>query len=136
MTDHGGFVPDETNPETAPFWQAAREGRFLIKRCRTCTRHHWYPRAICPHCFSDDTEWVEAAGEGTIYTYTGLPKEGPVEALAYVTLSEGPSVLTKVEAASWDDLVVGRRVRVIFHARGDSPPIACFTVEDRPGRAG
>ncbi|WP_082525235.1 zinc ribbon domain-containing protein [Mesorhizobium sp. Root102] len=40
-----------------PFWQAAREGRFLIKHCSSCGRAHWHPRQLCPFCFSAETEW-------------------------------------------------------------------------------
>ncbi len=48
------------NPETEPFWAAAREGRFLIKGCTNCGRNHWYPRAVCPHCqFRPSAEQLE-----------------------------------------------------------------------------
>jgi hypothetical protein len=36
------------NPENKPFFDAAREGRLLIKRCLACGEHHYYPRAHCP----------------------------------------------------------------------------------------
>ena len=50
--------------ETQAFWEAAKEGRFLIKRCRGCGEAFWYPRAICPLCHSSDTVWEESAGTG------------------------------------------------------------------------
>ena len=39
------------NLESKPFWEAAKEGRFLIKRCTACGEAHWYPRIMCPYCF-------------------------------------------------------------------------------------
>jgi uncharacterized OB-fold protein len=30
----------ETNPETAPFWEAAKAGKFMIKRCTACGEPH------------------------------------------------------------------------------------------------
>ena len=42
-----------TNPENAPFFAAAAEGRLLIGRCEACGKAHYYPRRSCPHCFSD-----------------------------------------------------------------------------------
>ena len=30
--------------ETRPFWDAVKEGRFLIRRCTACGRAHHYPR--------------------------------------------------------------------------------------------
>ena len=36
--------------ESKPFWDAAAEGKFLIKHCNACGEDHWYPRALCPFC--------------------------------------------------------------------------------------
>lgn len=55
-------------PENQPYYDAAARGELLIKRCLACSAFHYHPRAICPHCFSDQTEWVVAKGVGTIYT--------------------------------------------------------------------
>ena len=54
------------NVESKPFWDAAAEGRFLIKRCTACGKAHWYPRAICPFCASAATVWEASPGEGVI----------------------------------------------------------------------
>ncbi|MFN9927577.1 MAG: Zn-ribbon domain-containing OB-fold protein, partial [Phenylobacterium sp.] len=54
--------------ETKPFFDAAAEGRFLIKRCQACGKAHWYPREMCPHCHHEHTVWEESPGEGVIYT--------------------------------------------------------------------
>ena len=35
-------------PESAPFFEAAAAGKFLLRRCTACGRAHWYPRAVCP----------------------------------------------------------------------------------------
>ena len=48
--------------ESEPYWAALRDGKFLLKRCSACGEHHFYPRPFCPHCWSDDVEWVEAGG--------------------------------------------------------------------------
>ncbi|MEY3708123.1 MAG: hypothetical protein RL585_2680 [Pseudomonadota bacterium] len=36
--------------DQAGFWEAAKAGRFLIKRCKDCAKAHWFPRALCPFC--------------------------------------------------------------------------------------
>ena len=36
------------NPETAAFWEAAKQGKFMIKRCTACREPHYFPRSICP----------------------------------------------------------------------------------------
>jgi Rubredoxin-like zinc ribbon domain (DUF35_N) len=55
MVDAKKYPAPVTNPETAAFWDAARQGKFMIKRCTACGEAHYFPRAICPFCFSDKT---------------------------------------------------------------------------------
>ena len=79
----------EANPETRPFWEAATAGRLLIGKCKSCGKPHYYPRAICPLCGSDATEWVPASGRGAVYSYSVMRRVPVPYALAYVTLEEG-----------------------------------------------
>jgi uncharacterized OB-fold protein len=114
--------------ESQPFWEAAKEGRFLIKRCTACDRPFWYPRAVCPFCLSSETEWVESKGEGVIYTYSVMHRSpsGPY-AIGYVTLDEGPAVLTNFVDVAPDGLSIGMRVKVRFQeTEGGGPPAPVF----------
>lgn len=115
--------------ESQPFWEAAREGRFLIKRCSACRKAHWYPRAICPFCASSDTVWEESAGAGEVYTFSIMRRSptGPY-AIGYVTLDEGPRVLTNFVDVDPDALRIGMRVKVRFEPTdGDGPPAPVFS---------
>jgi uncharacterized OB-fold protein len=108
-------IPDPNpNPETEAFWEAAKEGKFLLRYCGDCGKTHWYPRAICPHCFSDKSEWREASGRGTIYTYSVTRRADPAYAIAYITLAEGPTMISNLVDCSFDDLAVGQAVEVVF----------------------
>ncbi len=115
------------NLETQPFWDAAKEGRFLIKRCTACGKAHWYPRAICPFCASVETFWEESPGEGLIYTYSVMRRSptGPY-AIGYVTLDEGPAVLTNFLGVAPDALAIGQRVKVRFQETEGGPPVPVF----------
>ena len=99
-----------TNPETAQFWEAAKAGKFMIKRCTACGEPHYFPRSICPFCFSDKTVWEESSGEATIYTYSLMRKSptGPY-AIAYVTLKEGPSLQTNIVDCDLEKLKIGQK---------------------------
>ena len=107
----------EVSPETQPFWDAAAQGRLLIKRCGACGEPHYYPRPLCPFCLSADTRWEECAGTATIYSLSTMRrgKDAPYT-LAYVTLDEGPAVLTNIATDDHDALAIGQRVRVTFAA--------------------
>ena len=125
-------VPPEY-PENKPYWDAAKQGKLLVKRCTACGEYHHYPRSLCPHCFSDKTEWTEAKGTGTIYTYSVTRKAGPVVyAIAYVTQDEGPTMMTNIVDCDLDTIRIGQKVRVVFKPTGDEklsgPPVPCFTL--------
>ena len=115
------------NAENKPYFDAAAEGRLLIKRCAACGEFHFHPRALCPHCFSDRTEWVESCGRGTIYTYSVSRRVGPVPfAIAYVTLEEGVSMLTNIVDCDLDSIRIGQPVRVVFKSTEGGPPVPMF----------
>jgi uncharacterized OB-fold protein len=115
------MIPERTLPApivdsfTAPFWQAASVGVLMIRRCNACGEAHWYPRPFCPHCGSDDTDWLATSGTGTVYSFTVTRKSGPVPyVLAYVTLAEGVTMLTNLVDAETRSLHIGQRVEVTF----------------------
>ncbi|HSV02664.1 MAG TPA: Zn-ribbon domain-containing OB-fold protein [Phenylobacterium sp.] len=113
--------------ETKPFWDAAREGRFLIKRCTACGKAHWYPRTYCPFCASGETVWEESPGEGVVYTFSIMRRSQNPYAIGYVTLNEGPAVLTNFVDVTPEALKIGMKVKVKFQpTEGGGPPAPVF----------
>lgn len=117
--------------EIAPMQDAAREGRLLIKRCDDCGEPYWHPRALCPFCMSANTSWVEAAGSGTIYTYSIMRRSptGPY-ALAYVKLAEGPMMMTQIVDCTPSEVAIGKPVRVVFQEVEGGAPLPLFALSD------
>lgn len=114
-------------PETQKFWDAAAEGRLLVKRCQDCGEHHHYPRASCPFCFSERTEWRDARGTGTIYSYSVMRRAEVPYVVAYVTLAEGPTMMTNIVDCDFDKVRVGQAVKVTFCPSDGGPPLPMFT---------
>ena len=100
--------------ETQAYWDAAAKGKLLVRKCTACGQLHHYPRTICPFCFSDKTEWVEASGRGTIYTYSVMRRAPIPYAIAYVTLAEGPTMMTNLVDCDPEAVTVGQEVHVVF----------------------
>ncbi|MBN9430578.1 MAG: Zn-ribbon domain-containing OB-fold protein [Burkholderiales bacterium] len=114
-------------PDNAAFWQAAAEGRLLVKHCNACNEPHWYPRPLCPHCGSDQTEFRPASGRGTIYTFSVTRRAGPVPfAIAMVTLDEGVTMMTNIVDCDLDQLRIGQTVEVVFKPSDGGPPVPMF----------
>ncbi|MFB7103323.1 Zn-ribbon domain-containing OB-fold protein [Streptomyces hydrogenans] len=123
---------------TRPYWDAAAEGRLLLRRCRACARPHHYPREFCPHCWSEDVDWEPASGRATLYTWSvvhrnDLPPFGervPYVA-AVVDLAEGPRMMTQVVDVPEDDLRADMALEVVFRTGEDGVAVPVFTA---PGR--
>ncbi|MER5381118.1 OB-fold domain-containing protein [Streptomyces sp. NPDC002688] len=119
----GGFDVPEVDAFTRPYWDAAAEGRLLIRHCAACGRPHHYPREFCPHCWSEDVNWRAASGRATLYTWSvvhrnDLPPFGgrvPYVA-AVVDLAEGPRMMTEVVECEEAALRIGMSLEVAFRA--------------------
>ena len=112
--------------ETAPFWNAARHGRFVVPVCAACGRAHWYPRAVCPFCDSEKMEWRPASGRGSIYTFSVMRRVKEPYAIAHVTLAEGPTMLTNIVDCDFDKLSIGQAVAVVFKESENGQPVPMF----------
>lgn len=122
------IVAPVPNGENQRYFDAAAEGRLLLKRCAACGEFHFYPRAICPLCFSDRTEWQPACGRATIYTYSVMQRGVPVPyVIAYVTLAEGVTMLTNIVDCDFAAVRIGQAVRVVFKPSEGGPLVPMFT---------
>jgi uncharacterized OB-fold protein len=113
-------------PKTQPFWDALKAHRVDIQQCDACHRWVFFPRAHCPHCFSQSLTWRTVAGTGEIHTFTlsrlpTLPEfadELP-QKLAVVELDEGVHLNTTLVGIPEDQIRVGMRVKPVFDDTGE-----------------
>lgn len=113
-TAERSYPDPTTNLETERYWAAAKDGRLLVKTCNACGQAHYYPREICPHCGSTDTEWRQASGKGTIYSYSVMRRAEIPYVIAYVTLDEGVTMMSNIVDADFDAIAIGKAVEVTF----------------------
>lgn len=120
-------------PETQPFWDALKEGKLLLGKCNGCGRVHYYPRPMCPHCWSEDVTLVEAAGRGTLYTWSTVfvndlpPFNAKLPYIAaQVDLEEGVRITTIIVDAAPAQLSIGMAVDIGFEPISDDVTIPVF----------
>jgi uncharacterized protein len=132
-------VPQPT-PETKPFWDAAKRGELWIKRCKDCGQFHYYPRVVCPNCFSRNVEWVKSTGKGQLYTYNinvrTAPgwENNPNYIIAMVTLDEGPRITSNLVGIPFDQdpvkmaqhIQIGMPVEVTFEELSEEISVPRF----------
>ncbi|MBX9698314.1 MAG: OB-fold domain-containing protein [Acetobacteraceae bacterium] len=114
-----------TSPETTPFWDAAKEGKFLLPFCVDTGKAFWYPRQVSPFTLGK-VEWKESKGTGTIYSVSVMKRAPEIYAIAYVTLDEGCTMMTNIVDCDWDSLAIGQRVQVVFKPSEDGSPYPQF----------
>jgi len=117
---------------SAPFWDAAAEGTFVLQRCRDDGHYEWTPQLACSVCLGDTLEWVPATGRGTIYSYSVVSRpQVPAFEVPYVVaiveLVEGPRMLTHLVDVTPDEVTIGAEVTISFVER-TGVTLPCFTL--------
>ena len=108
------YIEPQPTAETEVFWNGTKHGKLLVRSCQACGKAHWYPRNHCPLCSSRDLEWIEASGDGEVYSYSVMRLADPPYVMAYVTLAEGPTMMTNLVDCDPDQIRIGDKVHVRF----------------------
>lgn len=111
----------EITTVSEPFYKAAKDRRLLIQRCKECNNDIYYPKSVCPHCWSNNLEWYASKGKGKLYSYTivhaGAPEEFK-EAIPYVIgvidLDEGVRMISWIVECNHKDIKCDADVEVVF----------------------
>jgi uncharacterized protein len=127
-----GSVPHASSQVSIPFWQGCRDGELRYQRCESCGESNFPPTEHCRQCLSAELHWTPSAGLGEIYSWTVVhrpvsPEFEPPYAPAIITMDEGYQMLTNIVGMAPEDLAVGLRVRVQFHAVGPDLTLPYFT---------
>ena len=104
-----------------PFWRSIQDGKLCIQRCARCGTFRHPPQPICARCHAFEEEWVEVAGEATLYSFTVVhhPVHPAVKgwapyATGLVELAEGVRIVSLIRGVPLDRIRIGMRLRVAF----------------------
>ncbi|MGD1283504.1 Zn-ribbon domain-containing OB-fold protein [Mycobacterium seoulense] len=130
-----GPVPHASSHLSLPFWQGCRSEELRYQRCDACGHANFPPTEHCRQCLSAQVRWERSGGLGEIYSWTVVHRPvtaefSPPYAPAIVTLDEGYQMLTNVVGLAPEELRIGMRVRVQFHAAGPDVTLPYFTGQD------
>jgi len=108
---------------TEPYWHATKAGKLLLQRCKSCGELVWCPRPACIECGSEQLDWEQVSGRGTVYSFTvirqvagrggAFAKDIPY-VIAWVDLEEGPRFYTNIVDCPIDEVKIGMPVEVTF----------------------
>jgi len=123
---------------TKPFWDAAAEHRLVAPRCSDCHTFRMPPSPFCPHCRSQQIDWMTLSGRGTLYSYSVVSTAifPEMEAsLPYVTAvitlpdADGVRLISNIVDVPIDQLAVDAPVFVVFDDLSPGTTIPRFKME-------
>ena len=119
-----GKPAPEPTAVSAPFWEGAVQGKFVIQQCEACGAKQHYPRPFCTSCLAEDLRWVETSGRARLYSFTVVRRAASKAfetsvpyVLGIVELDEGPHVTGNVVGCEPEAVHVGMPLKLVFEHR-------------------
>ena len=127
-----------STPETAGFFDAAKDGMLSVQQCSACGRFRHPPRSVCPACRSFEWHWQPVSGRGHLWSWivahppllAGFAELAPYNAVT-VELVEDPNIRfvgnlvvqvggppNEIDPAT---IVIGEPVHAVFAVAEDVP---------------
>ena len=99
----------ERDDASAEWFDAAADGRLLIRECTACGTLAAPQTTTCPGCGSTALRWTQASGRGVIASYAVVHRrEAEALPLAIIELDEGPWLRAQLQQTDGVRLVRGR----------------------------
>ena len=127
------------SPETSFYWEKCSQHELWLRKCQGCGRAYFYPRDICPKCFSRNTTWIQSSGRGLLYTFAVVVRpfhpawaEEVPYVVAMVDLEEGCRIPTNLVQVQVDPnnpgetIRIGMPVELVWEDRTDQVSLPVF----------
>jgi uncharacterized OB-fold protein len=122
-------------PANADLLDAWAHGELVLQQCEDCAAKVFFPRELCPNCWSPRLAWRPSPGKGTIVSFTRIHRhihaafaeEAPT-LLAEVKLDDGWLMIARVLASNADRVTSGMRVELVPMPEAARFPLPTFSV--------
>jgi len=119
---------------SAEFYTYLQQKKFMGTQCASCGKIYLPPRPLCIECFSDDMEWTELSGKGTLQAFTsitvgptfmvelGYDRKNPY-CCGIVSLEEGPQVsgqILEINPQEPESIKIGTPVTLEIMQKGEA----------------
>ncbi len=127
-------LPEPTDASQA-YWDAAGHGRLRLQRCAGCGTFRHYPQLVCAACHSLAVAWVDAAGTGTVHSWTiayhpfhPAFRDDLPYVLATIDLPEGVRLMGRFPLEQANQLRLGLPVRIAMVRNDAGVPLPIFSL--------
>jgi len=116
-----------TDRFTAPFWDAAAQGRLCLPRCAACGGWAMPPLPFCPQCHAQGHDWPEVNPRGVLHSYTVVTRAILPEMVGHLPYVPATVEFPHAGGVRLVAAVVGLRVGdlrigMLLHTRFDTRP--------------
>ena len=128
-------TPPIPQPESDFYWEKCKEHELWLRHCKACNNTYFYPRDICPGCFSRDTDWIQSSGKAILHAFA-IVYRAPVPAFrgkepfvtAIVELEGGARMPTNIVDCEADPehIKIGMALQVTFDDLDDKISLPKF----------
>ena len=135
--DPAALLPQIT-PDSEPFWSGLAEGQLKLQVCKGCSKARHPISPACPYCGSNQWEWREMSGEGSVFSYARFHRSYLPEfedLMPYVVLSvqlaEGPRMFGRLVDRNVTPRI-GDAVCLAIERWPDGRCVAAFELKTKP----
>src|SRR5690625_5126028 len=116
-----------------PFYDALADRKLVANKCSDCGHTYLPPALYCAKCLSENIEWVQLSGKGTIYSfveyhrpYHEIFKDKIPYVVAIIETEEGARLISNIVDYDIETLKVGQSVEAMFTDGVGENPIVLF----------
>jgi uncharacterized OB-fold protein len=109
------FYAPQISKYNRTYWEGLQQNKLLAQHCKACGERFYPSQAYCPACLSQDYDWFELSGKGTLYSWTEvLFLPGPPHIIGIIELDDevGRSVALVEEKV--EELSIGLQMKATF----------------------
>lgn len=117
----------------APLLDAWARGELSLQQCEECQAKVFFPRELCPGCWSPRLAWRDSPGTGRIETFTVIHRHihpafaGEVPTLlAEIALDDGWLMIARLLAKDPRSVATGMRVELVPMPEAARYPLPTF----------
>ena len=119
--------------DSRPLWDGFRHRKLMLPFCTECGKPHLPAGPVCPFCLSEEIEWRQASGRGTVSTFVivhkawfpSFTKDIPYN-VVQVELDEGPRLAARMVDLNGRAIAVGQKVKIGFEDVDEALTMPCF----------
>jgi uncharacterized OB-fold protein len=130
-------TPDYPQPRltltNTPLVEGWRRGELMLQHCTDCRAIIFFPREICPQCWSANLAWARSTGRGKIVSFARVHKHvtAPFAAeaptiLAEIALDGGGAMMARVATGAPAAIASGMEVELVPMPEAARFPLPTF----------